>query len=71
MDLIVFIASTTYFSFSGQIYKQTFGTAMGSPVSSILVNVSMEWLQRKAIAAAPLHCKPTLLERYVDDILEV
>ena len=60
VDLIVFIAYTTYFSFSRQIYKQTFGIAMGSPVSSILVNFSMEGLQRKAIAAAPLHCKPKL-----------
>ncbi len=31
MELIEFIANTTYFSFHGDIYVQKFGTAMGSP----------------------------------------
>ena len=45
MDLTEFIAITTYFSFRGQLFKQTFGTAMGSPVSPILANFFMEWLE--------------------------
>ena len=32
MDLTEFIATTTYFSFRGQLFKQKFGSAMGSPV---------------------------------------
>ena len=41
MDLTRFIATTTSFSFRGQLFKQEFGTAMGSPVSPILANFFM------------------------------
>ena len=71
MDLTEFIATTTYFSFGGQLFKQKFGTAMGSPVSPILANFFMEWLEQQAIATAPIDCKPKLWKRYVDDILEI
>ena len=42
IDLTVFISTTTYFSFRGQLFKQKFGTAMGSPVSPTLANFFME-----------------------------
>ena len=71
MDLTEFIATTTYFSFRGQLFKQKLGTAMGSPVSPILANFFMEWLEQQAIATAPIDCKPKLWKRYVDDILEI
>ncbi|XP_072039550.1 uncharacterized protein [Amphiura filiformis] len=31
----------------------------------------MEWLEQKAIANAPIACRPKLWKRYVDDILEI
>ena len=71
MALTKFVATTTYFSFRGTIYRQKFGTAMGSPVSPIMANIFMEWLEERAIATAPLNCKPKLWKRYVDDILEI
>ena len=71
MELLKFVVTTTYFSFRGVIYQQKFGTAMGSPVSPILANLFMEWLEQQAIATAPVDCKPRLWKRYVDDILEV
>ena len=40
MELLKFIVTTTYFSFRGTIYKQKFGTAMGSQVSP--ANLFME-----------------------------
>ena len=43
---------------------------MGSPVSPILANFFMEWLEQQAIATAPIDCKPKLRKRYVD-ILEI
>ena len=67
MDLTEFIATTTYFSFRGQLFNQKFGTATGSPVSPILANFFMEWLEQQAIATAPIDCKPKLWKRYVDD----
>jgi len=43
---------------------------MGSPVSPIVANLYMEWLESKAIATAPVTCKPHLWKRYVDDVLK-
>ena len=39
-------------SFRGQLFKHKFGTSMGSPVSPILANFFMEWLEQQAIATA-------------------
>ncbi len=44
---------------------------MGSPVSAIIVNLFMEWLEEEAIATAPIECKPRFWLRYVDDVLEI
>ena len=63
MDLTEFIATSTYFSFRGQLFKQKFSTAMGSPVSPILANSFMEWLEQQAIATGPIHCAPKLWKR--------
>ena len=71
MELLEFVLTTTYFSFWGEVYQQIFGTAMGSPVSPIVANLFMEFLEQQAIASAPLACKPRLWKRYVDDILEI
>ena len=71
ITLLEFTLMTTYFRFRGIIYRQAFGTAMGSPVSPLVADLYMEYLEETAIAAAPLNCKPRLWKRYVDDILEV
>ncbi len=71
MNLLEFVLTTTYFVFRGRIYRQQFGTAMGSPVSSIAANIFMEALEQKAIATTPLDIRPKLWLRYVDDVLEV
>ncbi len=71
MDLLRFILTTTYFQFDGVIYRQKFGTAMGSLVSPIVANLFMEFLEQHVIATAPMDIKPKLWKRYVDDILEL
>ena len=71
MNLLEFILTTTYFVFRGQIYQQRFGTAMGSPVSPIIANIYMEFLEQQAIAIVPIQCNPRLWKRYVDDVLEI
>jgi len=48
-----------------------FGTAMDGPVSPLVANVYMEYLERKILDTAPVELKPRLWQRYVDDILEV
>jgi len=44
---------------------------MGSPVSPIVADIFIEFLEQSAIASVPAECKPMLRKRYVDDILEV
>ena len=71
IELLKFVLTTTYFSFRGNLYRQIFGAAMGSPVSAIVANLFMEWLEKEAITTAPLNLKPKLWRRYVDDVLEI
>ena len=44
---------------------------MGSPVSAIIANLFLEWLEEEAIATAPIEVTPRLWRRYVDDVLEI
>nr|CAB3263311.1 uncharacterized protein LOC108950552 [Phallusia mammillata] len=53
-------------TFRGSFYQQVQGTAMGSPVSVVVANMTMEALEEKALStfANP----PRFWRRYVDDI---
>ena len=53
--LLEFCLKNTYFSFQGQFYEQVEGAAMGSPVSPIVANLYMEYLEQKALSTAPYH----------------
>ena len=44
IELLEFTLTTTYFRSRGQIYRQKFGTAMGSPVSPLVADLYMEYL---------------------------
>jgi hypothetical protein len=39
IDLLSFCLNTTYFVFEGYYYQQVFGTAMGSPVSAVMLQL--------------------------------
>ena len=62
--LLKFCLKNTYFSFQDQFYEQVEGAAMGSPVSPIVANLYMEYLEQKALSTAPT---PKFWCRYVDD----
>ena len=51
--LLEFCLKNTYFSFQGQFFEQVEGAAMGSPVSPIVANLYMEYLEQKALNTAP------------------
>ncbi|XP_071944743.1 uncharacterized protein [Antedon mediterranea] len=71
MELLGLIVNKTYFSFNGNIYRQIQGIAMGSPISPILANLYLEWLEHQAINTAPTNIKPVYWKRYVDDVLAI
>ena len=51
--LLEFCLKNTYFSFQDQFYEQDEGAAMGSPVSPIVANLYMEYLEQNALSTAP------------------
>lgn len=67
ISAIKFIFSSTYFIFNKIIYKQTFGTPMGSPLSPIIADLVMQDLEEKALNSIGLSLP--LYYRYVDDII--
>ena len=51
--LLEFCLKNKYFSFQDQFYEHVEGAAMGSPVSSIVANLYMKYLEQKALSIAP------------------
>ena len=51
-SLLEFCLKTTYFQFQGSFYEHISGAAMGSPISPIVANLSMEDFEVKAINTA-------------------
>jgi len=67
INAIKLILESTYFSFNKIIYKQIFGTPMGSPLSPIVADLVLQDLETRAIKKLPFEL--SLYRRYVDDIL--
>ena len=66
MDLLNLCLTSTYFQYNGKHYKQLHGTAMGSPVSVVVAEIVMQYVEERALAT----CRQTipLWLRNVDDI---
>ena len=65
ISLLRMCLDATFLTFRGIHYQQTFGTAMGSPVSVTVANLVMEEIEDQALStfAQP----PRFWKRYVDD----
>ncbi|XP_011868003.1 PREDICTED: uncharacterized protein LOC105562081, partial [Vollenhovia emeryi] len=61
------VLNSTYFKFNNQVYKQIFGTPMGSPLSPIVASIVLQDLEEAALKK--LSCTLPIYYRYVDDIL--
>lgn len=63
--LLCFCLANTYFCFDKVFYRQVHGTAMGASVSVTAANLTMEWLENRALAS--FSPRPRIFLRYVDD----
>ncbi|XP_076397942.1 uncharacterized protein LOC143266273 [Megachile rotundata] len=69
VPLIQHCLNTNYFIFQGTYYEQVSGAAMGSPISPVVADIYMEYLENYILNNAPL--KPSQWFRYVDDTFVV
>ena len=68
LDLIKLCTKEMYFEFDDEYYQQTFGTAMGNPLSPVLANLFLEHIESEKLKLYT-GISPVLWVRYVDDIL--
>jgi len=66
LNAIKFILQSTFFNFNNKFYKQTFGTPMGSPLSPIVADLTLQELENNILEK--LTIKPIFYYRFVDDI---
>ena len=66
-QLFLFATAETHFLFEGEIYDQTDGVAMGSPLAPVLANLFMGYHENNWINDYQ-GIKPNFYKRYVDDI---
>ena len=64
-ELVGLCLRSTFFGFQGELYEQTCGVAMGSPLSPIIDNLFMDKFEQKALSTA--HSKPEWWSMYVED----
>ncbi|XP_058817820.1 uncharacterized protein LOC131681126 [Topomyia yanbarensis] len=66
LELVEFCVNNSYFRFRDKYYNQTFGTAMGSPLSPILADIVMENLLKTVTRKLPFAIP--IIRKYVDDL---
>ena len=60
--------SESSFIFEYLLYKQVDGVAMGSPLGTTLANAFLCHYEKEWLDNCPIHFKPVIYKRYVDDI---
>jgi hypothetical protein len=71
INLSKVILEQNYFHFENNFYSQESGLPMGSPTSSVVSEIYLQYMENTAIFDIPVHKNITGYFRYVDDILVV
>jgi len=66
LEAVEFVLTSTFFTFNNLVYRQTFGTPMGSPLSPIIADIVMQDCENYTLNA--LKADLIFYVRYVDDI---
>ena len=69
--MIKLCVESTIFTFDESVYKHKFGVAMGSPLSPILANLCMEYIEEMYVKTLPDDIRAIFWVRYVDDVFIV
>lgn len=67
INAVRFVLDSTYFTFNKTIYRLSFDTPMGSPLSPIIADIVLQDLETKALES--IRYTPLLYFRYVDDVV--
>ena len=66
------VLAGNYFTFNGQLFRQTQGIAMGTPLAPTLANLYLAYFEHKHIVCSSLwHKEIRLFTRYIDDLFVV
>lgn len=67
LKAVQLVLEYTYFSYNEKVYKQIFGTAIGSPLSAVIANIVLEKLEVDILQ----NLKPPIafFKRYVNDCI--
>ena len=62
------ILKNNTFEFENQVYKQIFGTAMGTPMAPTISSLFMGWLEERLLNNSPVPINLVFWRRFLDDI---
>ena len=69
IDLINLCLQAAIFEHNDDVYKQTHGTSMGSPISVVLAELVMQKIEEEIMNNPP--CPPLVWKRYIDDVITI
>jgi hypothetical protein len=68
LEIADHILKNNVFAFDQNIYRQTFGTAMGTPMAPSAANLFMGWLEQRLLSESPVPVSTDFWRRFIDDI---